>query len=269
MLRNRELHTWLLFLSCVGLLSACAGLKDKGVDASTAFRIDSLRQEFVLPKTVSTLRIENEFGEINVRKMPKLSVGTITATQRFGAQAALPEINWFIEGHIATLTVRYPDKAPAHDAFDGNPGRADLAVYVPDLAHLALASNQGRIQVKRYSGSVTAKSTSGALLISARGALNLTTQSGDILAMHIAPKWTGSSHIVSQSGLVNVVIPELVTAQIDASASSTLDIQLGERFSATKATDNSTSGYMGDPSVAANRIFISGRDVHLRKLVLL
>ncbi|MCB1609917.1 MAG: hypothetical protein KDI71_23390 [Xanthomonadales bacterium] len=213
--------------------------------------------------------MRNPYGELNIRSMPAGAVGLVAAEQHYGENGPIPQFDFSVSGEQASLEVRYPDGAESHPEFDGNPGRVDIALFVPDLANLNLETVNDRIQVKRYAGSVTARSTSGNLIVSAAGALDLRTASGNILAMQIHPDWKGQSRLQSDEGLVNLLIPEFANARLESWAQRSLNLDLGERFSISEQHKLRVYGQLGEATGKQPTISVSGGDVHIRKLVLL
>jgi hypothetical protein len=238
------------------LLSACAN-QPREPESLPDVQIHNQRERFSLNAQTTHLRIENIYGEINVRNLAPGSIGMVAAIQQYGPNAPLPRFEFHNEGARAVLRVVYDDAQPR---FRGQPGRVDLAVFIPGLKFLELESADDRIQLKRYPGNVTARSRRGRILISASGTVDLESVSGEIRAILPSPAAEGGSRIIG-SDLVEVLFPTDADVLVDARATELISPELGPELVDASADPLHLRSRFG---AATHALEIRGREIYLR-----
>lgn len=215
------------------LLAACAapqrGAPVADPAPAAAFAVETVRRAIPVEPGIATLRIDNPHGELRLRVGQPGEVGIVATIQRFGADGPAPEFRHARKGDELGIEVTYPFPPPPVDPATGRAdhtrGRADLAVFVPPDVALDLSTTDGRIQVRRARGDVTARSTSGIVDVSAGGALRLSTGTGRIVARQESGTWRGESTVETVDGAILLAVPVAgdVALSIDAGGAITHD----------------------------------------------
>src|SRR5690606_36207585 len=104
-------------------------------------------------------------GEINVKDLDRFEVGMHAVVQRLPPIAALDLVE-VREGDTLRLEPKF------RSGSDEQPGRIDIAIYVPKTLGLVLTTDAARISVKKWIGSVSATTESGEIRASSRGRLD-------------------------------------------------------------------------------------------------
>lgn len=238
------------------LLAGCVSTPPP-VDFEPAVSIENVRERYPLNEQTSVLRIENLYGEINVRTQPPGAIGVVASIQVYGADGPRPDFEFRDEDGQARLRVHYADDRPRHR---GRPGRVDLAVFVPAVKHLELVGADDRIQLKRYPGNVSARTRAGRILVSALGNLDLASDTGEIRAILPQPGSAGTSRIAGSS-LVEVLFPVDADLQLEVRASAAIVAEMGVELINTASEPLHLSSRLGD---GGGSLQISGREVYLR-----
>ncbi len=231
-----------LALSCALLVAGCATSPETARGQTAALDIDAMQVEtrrLAIPvgAQIAALHLINPHGELRLRIGEPGELGIVATVQRFGSAGATPEIVQQIKGDQLAVSVVYPFGPPPVDPASGRAdhtrGRADLAVFVPPNLALELETTDGRIQVRRAKGDVSARSVSGIVDVSAAGTLNLSSGSGRVVARQESGTWAGESRIETTTGVVLVALPMTadITLALQSAGPITLDpgIQGAER----------------------------------------
>jgi hypothetical protein len=196
------------------LLAGCASAPRETAPAAAAIpevSIEMLRRAIPVAAGTTTVALHNPHGELRVRIGQPGEVGIVATTQRFGAAGPAPTFESSRKGDRLTIHVRYPFAPPPVDPATGRAdhtrGRADLAVFVPPDVALELSTTDGRVQVRRAQRDVDARSVSGILDVSTRGALRLSTRSGRVVARQEGGAGPGDSRIETVDGPILLAVP--------------------------------------------------------------
>jgi hypothetical protein len=238
------------------LMTGCASQPPQS-EVVPDVQIQTQRERYPLSDQTTHLRIENLYGEINVRSLSPGSVGVIASIQQYGKDAPLPRFEFSNEGDRALLKIHYDDHRPR---YRGRPGRVDLAVFIPGLKFLELASADDRIQLKNYPGNVTARSRAGRILVSASGLLDLESERGEIRAILSSPSGQPGNRVIGH-GLVEVLFPTAADLVLDARASELLSPELGLELADESPDPLHLRSRIG---AATGTLDIRGREVYLR-----
>lgn len=199
------------------------------------FEVDRLKQRFELAPSVTRVHIVNRWGDVHLKSMSDAAVGTYAVVQRIGDGAVSPRIEFLINGDSAHLEVRYDQSQPA-----GASGRVDLAVYLPRLSDVEVEADHGRVDGKGINANLTVITQSGSIMGSASGRLRLRSQSGDIRVKQIGGKWSGDAFLISETGLIELLIPPDSEARLDVRGNAGVI----EEFGAALHVLNRESGHL-------------------------
>jgi len=196
------------------LLAGCASAPRETAPAAAAIpevSIEMLRHAIPVDAGTTTVALHNPHGELRVRIGQPGEVGIVATVQRFGTPGPLPAFETSRKGARLRIDVRYPFAPPPVDAATGRAdhtrGRADLVVFVPPDVALELSTTDGRLQVRRAKRDVDARSDSGIIDVSTRGALRLSTRSGRVVARQEGGAGAGESRIETVDGPILLAVP--------------------------------------------------------------
>lgn len=216
-------------LFCAGLLASCMAPAPRGGNASAPddaaegpakVEIERIDRVFALDKSVRHVEIVNRYGEINVKDHDRFEVGMHAVVQRLPPFAALDLVE-VREGDTLRLEPKF------RSGSDEQPGRIDIAIYVPKTLGLVLTTDAARISVKKWIGPVSATTGSGEIRASSRGRLDLRTDSGPIRAIAIGKRWPGEARITTGSGRIVLLVPTFGDIALDARTGGKLGTNFG------------------------------------------
>lgn len=203
-----------LALGAALLGAGCASpprVAESSPDAPAGYAIETMRSAFPIDTGITTVALHNPHGELRVRIGQPGEVGIVATVQRFGTPGPLPAFETSRKGARLRIDVRYPFAPPPVDPATGRAdhtrGRADLAVFVPPDVALELSTTDGRLQVRRAKRDVDARSDSGIIDVSTRGALRLSTRSGRVVARQEGGAGAGESRIETVDGPILLAVP--------------------------------------------------------------
>lgn len=217
------------FLLSAGLLASCMAPAPRGGNASAPddaaegpakVEIERIDRVFALDKSVRHVEIVNRYGEINVKDHDRFEVGMHAVVQRLPPFAALDLVE-VREGDTLRLEPKF------RSGSDEQPGRIDIAIYVPKTLGLVLTTDAARISVKKWIGPVSATTESGEIRASSRGRLDLHTDSGPIRAIAIGKRWPGEARITTGSGRIVLLVPTFGDIALDARTGGKLGTNFG------------------------------------------
>lgn len=229
------------------LIAACASAPAPSPVAPAADyatpTVEITRQRIAIPVNAAarSISIANPHGEIRVRMGAPGEVGIVAAVQRIGVDGVAPTIAHAAKGDSISVEVQHPLGPPPVDPASGRAdharGRADLAVFVPPGLALDLQTLDGRIQVRRAGGDVSARSIGGIVDVSAAGALRLRSERARVVARQESGSWTGESRIESGSGAILVALPAFGDIDVAVDAGGTLSVDPGLPIAVQVGTD--------------------------------
>ena len=212
-----------LILACVpAVLAGCAGSSSNQRPAQQPIRqVEIIREDvsFPLKKGISTVEIDNQYGEINVRDHDEDEVGVHGVAQTLPPDFARARLVSSVDGESLRLTVQLPEGKSG--------GRYDMAAYVPRSLNLILNGARDRVDARKRLGPVTARSTSGPINASSYARLDLSTDTGAIKAAILAERWSGDSRIRSDSGRIIALVPLSGDISLSAETGGRLSTDFG------------------------------------------
>lgn len=160
----------------------------------------------------ATVRIENPWGDIRVRKSDRRGVVEITmASQRIGPDwPGQPEIRLTQSPTAFSATTIFPGGRVTND---GRNARIDLMVMVPAGHVMDFVTRDGGIKAKKTSGSVAARSDSGSITIINDGPIRASSESGRLQVRPMYPGW-GELLLSSSTGKVVAFLPDIANLDI-------------------------------------------------------
>ena len=204
------------------LLGACAGSAvkhDSAKSMAEQTRLERQDVEFALDKGVSSVIVDNPYGDVHVSGHAQDEVGVHAVIQRLPPEFAKIELVSFREGRALHLKVKSPP---------GKSGsRYDMAVYVPAEMALVVHGTSHRIVARKRVAPLTITTTSGPIEATSQGRLDLSTDSGAIRASQLVERWSGSSQIQSKSGRIIVLVPLSGDVSIRAQTGGKLSTDFG------------------------------------------
>ena len=192
-----------ILLSCLLIaVAGCSGSASQTRPGNPASRQPEIVREdvsFPIGKGISTVEIDNRYGEINIRSHDEDEVGIHGVAQSLPPDFARAHVVSSRNGEVLHLVV---------ELLDGKTGgRYDMAAYVPNSMSLILHGVRDRVDARKRAAPLTISTTSGDINASSLGRLDLSTGSGTIKAAAMSERWDGSSSIRSESGRIIVLVP--------------------------------------------------------------
>lgn len=225
------------------------------------FAIDRDEQRFELPEAVTRLRIVNLWGDVHLKQQDGTSLQTYAVIQRIGPGALMPRIELSISGDLAELDVDY---ASAHPP--GTSGRVDIAVYLPPLTDLEVETDHGRVRGSGIKANLKARTNSGFVLGSATGRLEIRSKSGDIRVKQIGGKWKGDAFLISESGLIELLIPPESEVRISAQTDTGISQEFGAALRVLEQDPRHLEAELGSGPAKLNVRLQSSGELLLRPL---
>lgn len=175
--------------------------EEESSSAREGVEIVQREREYALGSS-ETLKIENRFGELDVRANPESRVLLRAVVQKLQADADAEIKVWLKSGvfHVEVHCVR--TRASACDA---SSLRVDLALAQPAGLALRAKTAGERLRVKGLSGTLDLQSESGVVLVDTVSQVRAQT-SGDILATLRAPG-LADSQLRSSNGNITIALP--------------------------------------------------------------
>lgn len=183
---------------------------------SPTYSIERHREQRKVEDGVTLLVIDNPYGEIQVRQTRASTLAFQAVEQHIGEKPRAAIFDWFHEGEQQGVRVRYAEHDPSTPA---NPreGRVDLVAFVPSGIAVQLRTDFGDMIVRRINNDVTASSRSGRVTVTARGVLNLSSETGEVRAWNMGYDWPRPSELRS-GGIVMVDVPVFTGLDLEVSA---------------------------------------------------
>lgn len=217
---QQKFYSFLVVLFFSLTLSNCASFKKEPMAQTeletttpqTPVEIIKQQQDIALWKTLSSLKITNNHGNIFIRHTDEAFIGVISTMQLIGDTPETGDINIQKQKKQLIVSIDYSsDKTiGVNTLVDGHKkGRVDLLVYVPNEIELDLTSSYGSIDIKRLSNNSIITTASGKVKLSGSGQTNIKTISGDIYAYLYNPKWQSKSSIHTKQGNIVFTFPDL------------------------------------------------------------
>jgi Putative adhesin len=174
-----------------------------------------------LPETPALLRIENAFGDINLRISDKPQLGLHAVIQQIGNRPP-PRLQTGASADGFAVSVEGLRGDPQH-----RHGRLDLTVFAPSSWALSLRTSDGTVRARDVTQPLVVRTVSGDILLRAAGDVDLQTRSGDIAASLSATKFTRAANVITDSGRIALGVPIDASIEVKASAGSNLSEVLG------------------------------------------
>jgi hypothetical protein len=211
-----------LFACLLAGIAGCSGpaSRTRGIDSGVR-QPEILREDLSFPidKGISTVEIDNRYGEINIRDHDGDKVGVHGVVQTLPPDFARARVVMSTAGEVLRLVVELPG---------GNAGgRYDMAAYVPNGMTLVLNGAADRVDVRRRTGPVTVTTTSGHINASSHSRLNLNTGSGTIRATPLDATWAGKTRVSSIDGQIIVLTPLSGDISVTAETGGRLSTDFG------------------------------------------
>jgi hypothetical protein len=189
---------------------------DRGETDPELFREDLT---FPIVKGVSTVEIENRYGEISVRDHPRIEVGVHGVGQSTTSGSPRARVVSSQVGDTLRLSVELPG--------DTAGSRYDLGAYVPASIDLVVRGTSHRVDARKRAGPLTVSTTTGNINASSQDRLQLSTESGTIKAVALDGDWIGHSDVRSVSGRILMVTPLSGNLSLDAQTGGALSTDFG------------------------------------------
>ena len=189
------------------MLAACADGPPPGDEGNRPQRPVEVREQTlhsgVKLRADATIGVENRWGDIRVRSNDRAGVRVKAFIQRIGENPPpQPALRVSEDRDRFRLKVAF-----AGAQRDPRTGRVDLVVYAPPGNPLELATRDGRIQVKKTTNPVRARSRSGQILVINDGSIDAHSRSGEVHVRPIRPGWR-MVKAESGSGRVRASLPD-------------------------------------------------------------
>lgn len=203
------------FLRCCAplllLLGGCAatlGPEHPVADAPPArLEIVTREERIAVDQGTTTLLLRNPHGDVRLRVTDQPMLGMHATIQRIGEAPLDPTFHIRQQDGVFELIIHYPDEKALLARGDHGYGRVDLGVWVPDGLVLDLTTADGLLQVKRARSAVRARTSTGALQVTASAEIDLASDSGDIAFSQYSGQWSMPARVHSDRGHVYASIP--------------------------------------------------------------
>jgi hypothetical protein len=210
------------------LLAGCAGkppAPESPGNAQTAPKLEIItREERIQVDQGSTrLVLRNPHGDVRLRITDQAQVGVHATIQRIGEIPLDPTLDIRQHGGVFELNVRYPQEAALRTKGDHSYGRVDLGIWVPASLALDLETTDGLLQVKRARSAVYARTTSGALQVTAGAEIDLASDSGDIAFSQYSGDWSTPARVRSDRGHIYASVPAFADVELTVQAGGRIE----------------------------------------------
>lgn len=195
-------------------LAACGTSTPRTEPPAGDARLERVDRVFALDPGVTLVKVDNPWGEINVRDHGRREVGMHAVVQRLPPRFAEARFESRREGNTLHIDVHL--EGLDRDKPDTSQGRADIALYIPTQVALSLRTDGGRIATKKRDGAVEARSRSGEIHAASKQRLVVRSGSGQVRAMAMGANWSGTSEIETDSGRAVVLVPTFGDVTLDA-----------------------------------------------------
>jgi len=254
----------LFFLLLLLLLGGCAGTPEvpASVPDSTTpeYSLLQFRDERKWTEDMGVIVVDNPYGEIQLRQTQSSSLAFHANEQRIGATPRVARIEWIESDAQLGLRVRYDEHDPDTIA-DPRLGRVDLAVFVPAGPRIDLRTDFGSVVVRRVRNPVDARSRSGRIVVAARDAMQLRSQTGELRAFPMQGDWSRPLLLQTNGNVIaDVPLFQGLDLQVNAEGVISADFPMD---SVEQATDGSSSGRLLRPEGELQIRIQAGGDVNL------
>lgn len=171
-------------VAAIAVLTGCVAPAPRADTATTTrpeFSLERFRHEDKLGEGVTTLVVDNPYGEIQLRQTTAAALAWQGVEQRIGAHPRIARIESFRDGPRQGVRVRYAQHDPEQPA-DPRLGRVDIYVYVPPKFALDVRADFGAINARRIDNDLRARTRTGMIVAATRGAVDARSDSGEIRA---------------------------------------------------------------------------------------
>ncbi|MCW9016166.1 MAG: hypothetical protein OQJ89_04315, partial [Kangiellaceae bacterium] len=92
--------------------------------------------------------------------------------------------------------------------------RADIGIYFPKGYQLILETTFGNIKAKKHYSSIRAKTTLGNISVATHGAVDLSSEMGNVYLNPLSNRWKKSQQVLTRAGNVTLLLPEDVDLKL-------------------------------------------------------
>jgi hypothetical protein len=207
------------------------------------FSVEQHRDERKMIDGLESIVIHNPYGEIQVRQTRGAAIAFQANEQRIGDPPRIARFEWVEDAGRQGVLVRYDEHDPETPA-DPTLGRVDITVFVPIGPRVELRSDFGAVIVRRIGNQVDARSRSGRVVVAARDAMQLYSESGELRAFPMQGGWSRPLVMVTGGGAI---------ADVPLFDGLDLDVRAGEAIVADFPLDRLEQADGGDWSGRLNR----------------
>jgi hypothetical protein len=219
-MRTNLLLTRVALAALLLAVAACSTSTPRTEKPEGEARLERVDRVFALDPGVMLVKVDNPWGEINVRDHGRHEVGMHAVVQRLPPRFAEARFESRRDGDTLHIEVHLDGLDRAKP--DTSRGRADIALYIPRQVALSLRTDSGRIATKKRDGAVEARSRSGEIQAASKQRLVVRSDSGQVRAMAMGANWSGTSEIETDSGRAIVLVPTFGDVTLDAQTGGTL-----------------------------------------------
>jgi len=203
---RRHVVTIATALACTSILAGCSAIA--GVDQTRiehhTFQVGSAAQLQLSTYNGSVTVTAGDDGPVDV---------TTTIHGRAGVQdaaasiAASVQVDYTQNGSVVSVTVEQPKYQPPQTS-----SGADVDVTLPRGSSVAVMDSNGRVSVVNVTGSITVKTSNGAVVTREGNGLDLETSNGSVTATDPA----GPLTVKTSNGAVTINSANQVTASVES-----------------------------------------------------
>lgn len=166
-------------------------------------------------KAGTPVSITNLWGDVRVREVatPELTIVMVIQQHRDDPRTALVRKAW---GPAFQLQPDFEGEAPANLYPIGLHPRIDLTVFVPPDSPVYVTTRSGFIEAKGMSGSVTATSDTGKILVQTPGLIRAYSRLGDLDIITKRASAGNAHQLGSETGNIIVRLPASGAVRVEA-----------------------------------------------------
>lgn len=220
----------ILWVCVLAGLLAVPQTRSTATDIPEDWLIDN--QRWTEPTTGAELiEVRNFHGDVRIRPADEEEIFLSAMIQRHVDDPLRAEIDTTREDATFRVEVRYPDVGdfdPAEHPEAWSKRRVDLTVYVPAKRPLTVETLRGLVEIKGLNHGITARSTSGDIVLATAGHATAKTERGSITARFADTDWESAVELETLTGSIAVTLPPSadVTATLATSGELTTDFSL-------------------------------------------
>jgi hypothetical protein len=204
-----------LFAACLLGLAVSVTAADQ---PTADWKIDDWRWKGELAPSTA-VEVVNPWGDVRLRAADAGEMESSAMIQRRTADPARAEVHVERRGSVLRFEVVYPT------ASKGDLHRVDLALFVPKDAPVTVSTRAGLIQARGLASDLRLRSTSGKVVVSTSGTVDVETDDGDVEVTLAGAAWKSAPRLVSRDGDIALRLDAKSEARVDIKTRGEISMQ--------------------------------------------